>query len=183
MQMHSRIARLQRAEKILVVADLQVGMEATLQQDSRAAELEHLVDFFVDFLERQDVAVSRAERPVERAEGTILGAEIRVVDVAVDLVGHDARVVLLQAHLVRFHADADEVVGFQHFERLLFRESQDGIPFSEPPTVCQRAPQLLIQGMNQAVLRPYRFTASDFAAAHSIVPAFGIKPSLAACSK
>ena len=123
--MHLRVARLQRAQEIFVVADLQIGMQAALQQNSGAAKLQHLVDFFVDVLERQNVAVFRPERAIERAERTILGAEIRIVDVAVDLVSRDTRVVLLQAHLVRFHADADEVVGFQHFERLAFRQSQD----------------------------------------------------------
>ncbi len=96
-----------------------------MEQNSGATELEHFVDFFVDVLEREDVAVFGAERAVEGAEGTVFGAEIRVVDVAVDLVGDDAGVVFLQAHLVRGHAEADEVVGFEHFEGLLFGQAQE----------------------------------------------------------
>ena len=42
------IARLERAQQIFVVADLQVGMQAALQQNSGAAELQHLFDFLVD---------------------------------------------------------------------------------------------------------------------------------------
>src|SRR6267154_2522023 len=100
-------------------------MQPALEQNSGAAEFQHFVDFLVNLLEREDVAVLGAERPVEGAEGTILGAEIRVVDVAVDLVGDDAGVVFLQAHLVRSHAEAHEVIGFEHFQSLLFRQSQE----------------------------------------------------------
>src|SRR5712692_11791341 len=95
-------------------------MQAALQQNSRAAELQHFLNFFVDGFERQDVAVLGAQRPVKCAERAILGAEIGVIDVAVDLIGDHTRIVLLQAQPVRFHADADEVIGLQHLERLLF---------------------------------------------------------------
>ena len=127
-QMHLRKARLQRAQEIFVVADLQVGMQAALQQNSRSAELEHLFDFFVNRLEGEDVTVFRAERPVKRAERTVFRAEIRVINVAVDLVGDDARIIFLQAHLVRGHADAHQVVGLQHVESFLFRQSHV-VPF------------------------------------------------------
>src|SRR5229473_6261475 len=125
MQMHLRIARFQGAQQIFVIADLQVRVQPALEQNSGAAEFQHFVDFLVDFLEREDVAVLGAERTIERAEGAILGAEIGVVDVAVDLVGDDAGVVFLKAHLVRGHAEAYEVVGFEHVKRLLFGQSQD----------------------------------------------------------
>jgi len=51
--------------------------------------------------------------------------KICVVDVAVDLVGDDAGIVFFQAHLMRGHAEAHEVIGFEHFQSLLFRQSQD----------------------------------------------------------
>src|SRR5260370_8112099 len=97
-------------------------MQTALKQNSGAAELQHLVDFLVDFLEGKNVAILGAERPVKRAEGTILRAEIRVVDVAVDLIGHNARVVFLQAHLMRGHAEAHEIIGFEQIQSLLFRQ-------------------------------------------------------------
>src|SRR5215813_12245361 len=96
-----------RTQKIFVILDLQIGMEAALEQNAVAAKLDHLFDFAKDLLEAEDVALFGAEWAVERAEGTILGAEVGVVDVAVDLVRSDARVVLLHAQLVRFHADAE----------------------------------------------------------------------------
>ena len=95
-------------------------MQAALEQNAVAAELEHLLDLLENFLEAEDVAVLSADGPVESAEGAILSAEIGVVDVAIDLVGGDARVVLFQADLMSSHANADEVIGFEHVERLLF---------------------------------------------------------------
>ena len=121
--MHLRKARLQRAQQVFVVADLQIRVQPALQQDTCAAELEHLFDLLVDILERKYVAVFRAERPVKRTERTIFRAEIRVVDIAVDLVRDDPRIILLQTHLMRGHADAHEVVGLQHVERFLFGQS------------------------------------------------------------
>src|SRR5260370_17422743 len=97
-------------------------METALEQNSGAAEFQHFVDFLVELLERQDVAIFGAERAVKRAEGTIFGAEIRVVDVAVDLVSDHARVVFLEAHLMRGHAEAHEVIGFEQIQSLLFRQ-------------------------------------------------------------
>ena len=123
-QMHLRVALLQRAQQIFVIADLQIGMQAALQEDAGAAQLEHLVNFFVNGFEGEDVTVFRAEGAVKRAKRTILGAEICVIDVAVDLVGDHAWIVFLQAHLVRGHADAQQVIGFQHVQRFLFGQAQ-----------------------------------------------------------
>jgi quercetin dioxygenase-like cupin family protein len=52
-----------------------------------------------------------AHGPVERAEGAILRAEVRVVDIAVDDVGDDALGVPFPADRVGLHPDADQVVG------------------------------------------------------------------------
>jgi hypothetical protein len=125
-QMNSGIALLDGAEKIFVVIDLQIGMQAALKQNAVAAELEHLLDLLENFLEAEDVAVFCANGAVESAERAILGAEICVINVAVDLVGGDARVVLFQADLVSGHADADEVIGFEHVEGLLFGQCHVG---------------------------------------------------------
>ena len=121
--MHLREARLQRAQQVFVIADLQIRVQPALQQNTCAAELEHLFDLLVDILERKYVPVFRAERSVKRTERTIFRAEIRVVDIAVDLVRDDTRIIFLQPHLMRRHADAHEVVGLQHVERFLFGQS------------------------------------------------------------
>jgi hypothetical protein len=120
-----RVTRSQRAQKIFVIADLQIGMQTTLEENSSAAQLEHFLDLAVDRLERKDVAVFRSKRAVERAERTIFRAEIRVIDVAIDLVRDDARIVFLEPELVRVHPDADEVIGLEHFKSLLFVDRHD----------------------------------------------------------
>ena len=61
------------------------------------------------------------QRTIKRAEGAVLGAEVGVIDVAVDDVGDHAFGMQLAAHRVGFHADADQVVGLKHLQRLLFR--------------------------------------------------------------
>ncbi len=108
------------AEEIFVVVDLQIGMQAALKKNSITAEFEHLFDLLENFLEAEDVAVFGADGTIERAEGAIFGAEIGVIDVAVDLIGGDARVVLFQAELMSGHPDTDKVIGFEHIESLLF---------------------------------------------------------------
>src|SRR5258705_5658652 len=122
-QMTLRKARFQRALQIFVVADLQVGMQSALQQNSGAAELQHLFNFRVDGFKGEDVAVFGAERAVEGAVGAVIGAEVGVIDVAIDLVSDHARVVLGQAHLMRLHAEADQVVGVEHVDGLLFGQA------------------------------------------------------------
>ncbi len=119
-QVNLRVMGFERAKKIFVVADLQIGVQAALEEDAGAAQFEHLFNFCVDGFEGEDVAVFGAERAIEGAEGTIFGAEIGVVNVAVDLIGDDAGIVFLEAELMSGHADADEVVGLEHIEGLVF---------------------------------------------------------------
>ncbi len=126
-QVHLREALVNRAQQIFVKLDPQVRMQAALQQNAGAAQLDHLLDLFVDRFEREDVAVLRAQRAVERAERAIFRAEIRVIDVAVDLIGGDARIGLLAAHFVRRHADADQVIGVEKIERFLRADSHESL--------------------------------------------------------
>ncbi len=128
MQVNLRVARFQRSKKIFVIADLQVGMQTALKQNPGAAKFEHFFDLRVDGFERQNVAILRAKRAVECAKRAVFRAEIRVVDVAVDLIGGDARIVFLHSQLMRGHADADEIIGLEHFERLLFSNSHGACP-------------------------------------------------------
>ena len=122
-QVHLRKSLLDRTQHVFVKLDSQIRMQAALQQHASAANLDHFFDLFVDRFERQNVAVFRAQRPIKRAERAIFGAEIRVVDVAVDLVGGHARIGFLAAHFVRRHSDADQVVGIEKFERFFWCDS------------------------------------------------------------
>jgi hypothetical protein len=97
-----REALLDAAEEPLEPVDLEVGMDAALHQHAGAAHLDGLGDLLVDRLEVEDVALFRArpfgQRPVEGAEGAVLGAEVGVVDVAIDDVGDHALGVQAAAH-------------------------------------------------------------------------------------
>ena len=97
-------------------------MQAALHQHAGAAEFDGLANFFVDGVEIEDVTFFRGgafQRAVEGAEGAVFGAEVGVIDVAVDDVGDGAFGMQLAAHRVGFHADADQVVGVEHLEGLL----------------------------------------------------------------
>ena len=91
--MNLRETLLDAAQHFLVPIDLQIGMQAALHQHAGAAEFDGLANLVVDGVELEDVTLfgcGPLQRPVESAEGAILGAEIRVIDVAVDDVGGDA---------------------------------------------------------------------------------------------
>src|ERR1700722_5635120 len=100
-------------------------MQAALEQHSGAAQLQHLLDLFVNFLERQDVALFVSNRAVKSAKRTIFGAKIGVIDVAIDLIRRDARIVLLHPEGMRLHADPEQIVGLQHLDGLLLRQSHN----------------------------------------------------------
>src|SRR5713226_8329610 len=121
--MHLGIALLERAEQVFVVLDAQVGMQPALKENAGAAEREHFVNLLVDGFEREQIAFLRTEGTVKGAKRAVLGAEIGVVDVAVNLIRGDARVGLLLADLVGGHADPQQVIALEHFESLLLRDA------------------------------------------------------------
>ena len=83
-----REARLHPAEQILVPADRQLRVEAALQQDLHAAQVDGLLELLRELLARQHVALGLVGgRPVEVAELAAGHADVRVVDVAIDDVG------------------------------------------------------------------------------------------------
>src|SRR5258708_29490923 len=92
---------LDRAQQVFVPLDLEVGMQAALHQDAGAAEVERLLDLREDYFVGMKVPFGAAHGPIERAEAAILGAEIRLVDVAVDDVADDALRTQLPPHGVR----------------------------------------------------------------------------------
>ena len=98
-------------------------MQSALHQHARSTEFDGLADLLVNRIEVEDVAFLRGrslQRPVKRTKGAVLGAEVGVVNIAVDDVGDHAFRMQLAAHSIRFHADADQVVGLKHLQRLLF---------------------------------------------------------------
>ncbi len=85
--MDLRKTLLDSAQHLLVPVDLQIGMQPALHQHAGAAKFDRLANLVVDRVEVEDVAFFR-RRPLQRAikgaEGAVLGAEIRVINVAVD---------------------------------------------------------------------------------------------------
>src|SRR3981189_1488216 len=109
MQMHLREALPYAAQHPLVPLDLQIWMQPALHQHARSSEFDRFSDLLVDGVEVEDVAFlsgGSLQGTVKRAEGAILRAEVRVINVAIDDVGDHALRVQLPAHRIRFHTDA-----------------------------------------------------------------------------
>src|SRR5439155_11324859 len=107
-----RVARLDRAEEVLVVLDAEVGVVAALHQQPGAAARERLLDLLEDDRLREQVAlVAVAGAAVEGAEVAVRVADVRVVEVPVDDERDAGRVDLALADLLRGPADPDEVAG------------------------------------------------------------------------
>src|SRR3954469_2117470 len=119
-----RVARLDRAEEILVVVDGQIGMVATLHEHAGAADRERLLDLLEDDRLRQQVRLAAVARAaVERAEVAVGDADVGVVEVAIDDECDRVRVRAPRAQLLRSLADRDEVA------RL---EQRDGVLVGDP---------------------------------------------------
>src|SRR5262250_2380770 len=101
-------------QHLFMPIDLQVWMQAALHQHASATQFNGLTDFVVDSLETENVSLfglGSLQRTIKRAKRAVLGAEIRVIDVAVDDVGGNTLRVQSASHCVGFHANADEIVG------------------------------------------------------------------------
>ena len=99
-------------------------MQASLHQHASTTKFNGLVDLLVNRVEVQNVPfLGRRpfQWPVKRAEGAILGAEVGVIDVAIDDVGDNALGMELAAQRISLHADADQIIGLKHLQRLLLR--------------------------------------------------------------
>ena len=117
------VARLDRAEEILVVVDPEVRVMAALHEEAGAADRERLLDLLVDHGLRQEIRLALIARaPVERAEVAVGDADVRVVQVPVDDERHLRRVVQPVADLVRDAADRDEVARAKQRDRVLVRD-------------------------------------------------------------
>ena len=156
-QVDLRKALLHAAQQRFVPLDLQIGMQAALQQHAGAAQLDRLAHLVVNGVEVEDVSLLRQlalERAIEGAEGAVLGAEVGVVDVAVDDVGDHAVGMQAAAHRVGFHPDADQVIGAIHLERFSFGQ---GHRTSQPTRDILTAPRSA-QGSRCLVCRSVRKT-------------------------
>jgi hypothetical protein len=77
-------------QHLFVPVNLHLRMQTALHQRACPAEFDRLSNLVVDRAEVENAAFPRRrsfQRTIERAEGAILGAEVCVVNVAVDDVG------------------------------------------------------------------------------------------------
>src|SRR6185437_2638528 len=125
MQPDLRKALLDAGEVALEPIDLKIGVNATLHQDASAAHFDGFGDFFADLFEIEDISLVRLRAfqwAVKGAEGAVLGAEVRVIDVAVDDVSDHAFRVQAPPHGVGLEAQANQVGRAETVECLLARD-------------------------------------------------------------
>src|SRR5437870_9298510 len=112
--MNLRKSLLDATQHLLVPVNFQIGMQAALHQNSGAAEFDGFANLVVDRFEIEDVSLfsfGSLQWTIKRAERAVFGAEVRVINVAIDDVGDHALGMQFTAHGVSFHADADKVIG------------------------------------------------------------------------
>ena len=74
------------AEELLVPLDIEAGVQAALEKNLVAAEVDGVADFIKEFLTRNKIRVVITGMTRKGAKTTITGANVCVVDVAVDVV-------------------------------------------------------------------------------------------------
>src|SRR5712664_1819207 len=94
-------------------------MQPALHQNPRAPQVDGLLNLVEDHFLGMNVTLSVTHGPIESAEAAELGAEVRVIDIAVDDIAHDAVWVQLAAHRVGGHSDPDQIVTTKEVDCLL----------------------------------------------------------------
>ncbi len=117
-QVDRRKASSQVAQQLLVPLQLQRRMVAALQEDLIAAEGDGFLDLLVQHLARQDVGVGVGALAVEGAEIADGGADVGVVDVAVDVVGAVRLGMQPAAHGVGGAAEGGQVAAVEQGQAL-----------------------------------------------------------------
>src|SRR5436305_6396555 len=101
-------------------------MDAALHEDARAVERQRLLHLAADLLERQQVALRVPRLAVEGAEPALVDADVRVIDVAVDVVRGDRRIVEAVAHLVGGQTQVEQVAFDEQRMRIASRDAAAG---------------------------------------------------------
>ena len=123
--MNSGEPLLDAAQHLLMPVNFQVGMQAALHQHSGTTHFDGLANLFVNGFELEDVSLfgfGTLQWTIEGTEGAIFGAEICVVNVAINDIRRHALGMELAAHRISFHADTDEVIGVKQVESLRLRQ-------------------------------------------------------------
>src|SRR5438445_13208482 len=116
---------LDATQHLLVPVNFQIGMQAALHQHACAAKFDGFANLVVDRFQIEDVPLfgfGAFQWTIERTESAVFGAEVRVINVAIDDVGDHALGMQLAALGGGFHTDADQIIGAKQIESLYFGE-------------------------------------------------------------
>src|SRR5260370_40556718 len=105
-------------------------MQPALHQNPCAPQVDGLLNFVEDHFLGMNVTLGVTHGPVESAEAAKLSAEIRVIDIAVDDVAHDAVWMQLAPPRVSRHADANQIVTAKEVDCLLASHHTETFPFA-----------------------------------------------------
>src|SRR2546422_10697419 len=123
MQMNRGKSLRDATQHLLVPVNFQIGMPAALHQHARAAEFDGLANRVVDRFEIEDVSLfsfGSLQWTIKRAECAVLGAEVRVINVAIDDVSDHALGMQFAPDGVGLHADANQIIGTKQIDSLCF---------------------------------------------------------------
>src|SRR5260370_347669 len=126
------VSRLNRAQQVFVPFDLEFWVQTALHQDSRAAQIKRLLNLLEDHFAGVQVTFGVPHWTIKRAKAAIFGAEIGVINIAIDNVTDPAFRMQLAAHGVGLHADGNQVVTVVKFDGLS-PGNHAGTPFSVRP--------------------------------------------------
>src|SRR6266705_937929 len=123
MQMNLGKSLLDAAQHLLVPVNFQIGMQAALHQHACPAKFYRLANLVVDGFKIEDVPLfsfGSLQWTIKRAERAVFGAEVRVINVAIDDVGDHALGMQFAPDGVGLHADANQIIGTKQIDSLCF---------------------------------------------------------------
>ena len=127
MDVDVRIALFDAVEQVDVPVEGELGIHAALHEDLRAADGREFFDFLEELFVLERVGVVVLGCALEGAEDALGGADVGVVDVAVDDVGAEAVAVDGSAACVGPSAQLEEFLLLEEFEPLLGGEAESAL--------------------------------------------------------
>ena len=115
-----------RPQQINIIIEVEVWMEPALHQDLRAALRDSLPYFIEKFPFAQYIRVLITLVPVKGAEFTLVDADVRVIDIAVDYKTDIAVRMKGPAHIVGHHAESEKIRILKKVKSLLLCNAGGG---------------------------------------------------------
>ena len=107
---HLRETTFDVAEHFLVPIELEIWVQPALQQNLFAANVDGLLNFFEQHFSLQHITLRRLGRAIESAEVAHRRADVRVVDVPIDVVGAVGLGMHPAGHFIRRPAQRGQIV-------------------------------------------------------------------------